>query len=335
MSEFQNQIINSLANLPHGIDHPIAAAGSLVAAGTVLLAERAVFRRTNDTWAAPFPNAALLEQSVTPDLKKNDRERMAPAWAMTAGIGFLALQVLGSPTYESTTVDSTANVIIVKDASLSMRNTKDIGSLGMTRAGAVDIGLQKASASYAGNLGIVQSGANVRVTLPLGKAKDRLVQAEKPKVDPNGGQIISAINLAVSLLPTAKNGQHEGSLVVISDGTVDDKATEVAATAVALKKEGVTVKVIVPGTAQGKYELGANRQQIQSGASPEVFAGFGAKNVIEAKDAKGIDQAIQETLVDAGTSHEDRPWYVPGIIGALLLGGGIARDKWQRATRKI
>lgn len=335
MAELTNQIIDSLAHLPRGIDHPIAAAGSLVAAGAALLAERAVFNRTDDTWAAQFPNAALLEQSVTPDPNKVRRTRLAPALAVTAGIGALAFQVLGNPTYESTTANRDAKVVVVQDVSLSMLHTEDLGTPRLTRLTAVNTALQEASASYVGNLGIVQSGATVRVTAPLGSPKARLTQAEKPQVDPNGGQIVPAINLAASLLPSAKNGKHEGSVLVISDGAIEQSSAEVATVASALKRDGVSVKVIVPGTAQGKYELGAGRQQILSGASADVFAAFGAKNVIEAKDAKSINKAIKETLGDAGTNHENHTSYIPGIIGALLLGGGISRDKWQRATRKI
>ena len=327
-----NHIIDSMAQFPQGIDHPIAAAVSMVVAGTVGIVEHGVHDRTADKYGVQFSNQALLEQSVTPNLKKVSRERMAPALAVTAGLGFLAMQLMGNPTYESSTPNRDANVIVVQDASLSMLNTKDLGNPNLTRLAAVNSALQ--TASYAGKLGIVQSGANFKTTAPLGSDRKTLMQAEKPQVDPNGGNLVGAINSAVSLLPI-KNGKHEGSVVVISDGTIDQSAPEIAVVASALKHEGVTIKVVVPGTPQGKYELGASKQLIASGASADVFAAFGSKNIIEAKDAKTINSAIKETLVDAGTSHQNNTWYPPGVLGALLLGGGIVLDKRQRATRII
>ena len=329
-----NQIIDSLAHLPNGIDHPIAAAGTLVVAAAALITERGVFNHTDDDWAAQFPNAALLEKSVTPDLKRVRRARLAPALAVTAGLGLAAVQFFGNPTYESTTADHDAKLIVVEDVSLSMLHSADLGDPKLTRLAAVTGALQEAS--YPGSLGIVQAGAKVLPTANLSADwKTNLAQAEKPQVDPNGGQMVTALNLAASLLPTAKNGQHEGSLLVISDGTIDDTASEIAIAASALRRSGVTIKVIVPGTAQGKYELGASKQLISSGASANVFAAFGSKNIIEAKDAKTVNHAIKESLSDAGTSHENHTWYIPGMIGALLLGGGVLTDKWQRATRKI
>ena len=332
MAELTNQIIDSWAHFPQGIDHPIAAAVSLVVAGTVGFVERGVHNRTAETYGVQFPNQALLEESVTPDLKKVNRERLAPAVLVTAGLGLVALQVLGHPTYESTTPNRDANVMVVQDASLSMLNTKDLGNPDLTRLAAVNSALQ--ASSYAGKLGIVQSGANFKTTAPLGSDRKTLVQAEKPQVDPNGGNLVGAIDSAVSLLPI-KNGKHEGSLVVISDGTIDQSSQDIAVVANALKQAGVTIKVVVPGTTQGKYQLGANRQQIPSGASADVFAVFGSKNIIEAKDASTINTTIKETLVDAGTSHQNHTWYPPGVLGALLLGGGIVLDKRQRATRII
>jgi hypothetical protein len=332
MSEIIQPLIDSLAHLPLNMDHPLSGVGSIVVAGAAILAERTVFNHTDDSWAAQFPNPALLEQSIKPDADKVRRARLAPAMAVTAGLGALAFQLLGNPTYESTSLNHAANVVVVADASLSMLNTKDVGTAQLTRFTAAKTALQEAS--YPGNLGIVQSGASVRVVAPLGSDKNTLAQAEKPQVDPNGGNMVQAINTAASLLPI-KNGKHEGSLLVISDGTIDDTAPEITAAATAIKQSGISIKVVVPGTAQGKYQLGVNPQQIPSGASPDVFAGLGANNVIEAKDAPSITKAIQETLVDAGTNHENHPWYVPGMIGALLLGGGMARIKWLLATRKI
>ena len=79
-----NQIIDSLAQLPQGIDHPIAAAASMVVAVTVGLVERGVHGQAVDDYGVEFSNQALFEQSVTPNLNKVSRERMAPAWATSA-----------------------------------------------------------------------------------------------------------------------------------------------------------------------------------------------------------------------------------------------------------
>src|SRR5665647_508888 len=184
-----NQIIESLGHLPSGIDHPIAAAGSLAVAAVVLAFERGVYNQTDETWAAQFPNEALLNESLTVDPKRARRARLAPAMAVTAGIGVLAFQGIGNLTYESTSPDRSASVVVVYDGSLSMLNTKDVGTSQETRSGVVNIALQEAS--YAGKLGIVQSGAKFATTLPLGVDwKTHLAQAEKPKVDPNGGNLV-------------------------------------------------------------------------------------------------------------------------------------------------
>ena len=331
MSELTKQLFQSVEHLPQGLEHPGAAVGSLVAVGAALAAEYFMFNQSQEKFAVPFPNAALLERAVTPDYAKNRRARLAGTLAMTAGAGLVAFQLLGQPTYESTELNRAANVIAVRDVSWSMLYTKD---LGVTRSAAVGAGLR--AASYAGSLGIVQMGASARVVLPLTeKWQSRLATAEKVQVDPNGGQMVSAINLAESLLPLSNHGKAEGTIVILSDGTIEQGPADIAAVAQRLKRDGVAIKVVVPGTAAGEYTLSETSRTVPSGASAAVFAAVGASNIVEAKDAKSVTKAVTEALVDAGTTRQQHPWNVPGAIGVGLFGAGLARDITQRLRRTV
>ncbi len=331
MSELTNQLIQSVEHFPQGLQHPVAAAGSLLAMGAVLAAERMTFGRTRDKFAVQFPNAALLERAVTPDDAKNRRARLTIPLAMTAGAGLVAFQLFGQPIYESTELNHEANVVVVRDVSSSMLNTKD---LGVTRSAAVSAGLREAS--YAGSLGIVQTGASPRVVLPLGSNwHGGLAPAEKIQVDPNGGQMVPAMNLAESLLPLSNHSKREGTIVVISDGTIEQGPADIAAVVQRLKHDGVALKVVVPGTAAGEYTLPKTDRAVPAGASAAVFAAVGATNIVETKTAPTTKQAIKEALVDAGTTRQQHPWNVPGAIGIALFGAGLVRDITQRITRKV
>ncbi len=332
MSELIDQLIQSAEHFPQGLGNPLAAAGSLVAMGVVLAAERTTFDHTGDKFAVQFPNPALLERAVIPDEAKNRRARLAGTLAMTAGAGFVALQLLGQPTYESTELNHEASVVVVRDVSFSMINTKD---LGVSRSAAVGTGLREAS--YAGRLSVIQSAAGApRVVLPLGSNwKTRLDSAEKIQVDPNGGQMVPAIDLAESLLPLSNHGKPEGTIVILSDGSIDQSPANVAVVAQRLKHDGVAVKVVVPGTTNGEYKLSVTSQLVPAKASAEVFAAFGANNIVEAKDAKSVVKAVKNALVDAGTTRKQHPWEIPGAIGIALFGGGLVREITQRITRKV
>jgi hypothetical protein len=192
------------------------------------------------------------------------------------------------------------------------------------------------AAKYEGSLGLIQTAGNVQITEPLTKDwKSHLNQAEKLQVDPNGVHIVDAIDRAASLLPRNAQGKREGTVVLLSDGTISESQSDIATEASKLTQEGVRLKAIVPGTPGGTYTSRISHRAVPAAAESQAFSSFGAQNVIEAKDAATVRSAIAQEIADAGTSHERHPSYLIGMLGGLAFAYGFGRNHWQRSTKKI
>jgi hypothetical protein len=337
VNEVSGQVFESLQHVPQGIDRPALAAGSLLVAAACTLAMRRTYEHTEEPLAAKFPNPALAAK-VLPNAKKNRQSRLAPAAAEIVGLGLIGVSIFGQPNYHTDKLDSEANTVLVDDVSLSMIKTADMGEPDTSRSAATHRGIF--AADYTGKLGVVQTAGNQDVVLNLSSSwKDHTKVITRTAVNPNGGELVPAIETAASLLPAnpSKPGKREGTLVINSDGTVDGSSLEMAKEAAKLKQEGIRVKVVVPGTFQGSFKLHPKSSSPSTPVpvKPELFASFGAQNVHQAKTAEQAAQVLKEEITDAGISREKRYWWTPAAIGGLLALGGFFTDKWQRAKRII
>lgn len=333
MAAVTSQLIESATHFPNGVEHPFWFVGAAVGSYCVYRLGELRFQATEEAAAVPYSNGALLEKQVLPGRKQARRDRLAPVLAEVAGLGLVAAQFLGHPTYESTITDTHANVIAVEDVSFSMAQTHDLGSATITRDQAVATALE--TAPYKGSLGVIQAAASAKVAVPLNKNwhsyKNEL---HKGLVDPNGGQIVQAMDLAGSLLQQAA-AKHEGTVVVVSDGTVDDSGEAIATEAAKLEKEGIVLKAVVVGTGEGTYSLNGSKQQTPSPVQPDRFDGFGADNIVQAKTVHAVDTEMDKLIHDAGTGHQKHTWPGLGILGGLVFSAGFLKDKWQRINRIV
>lgn len=333
MAGITSQLIESTTHLPGGLEHPIETVGVLAGTAALYLGGSLRYSMTEEAAAMPYSNAALLEKQVLPSRSQARRDRLAPMLAELAGAGLLAAQFLGHPTYESSIADTHANVIAIEDVSFSMAQTHDLGSDAVTRDQAVATALGEVP--YKGSLGVIQTAASTKVTVPLNKDWLSYKAAlGKDSVDPNGGQLVQAMDLAGSLLAQA-GAKHEGTIVVVSDGTVDDSPEAINSEVAKLKKEGITLKAVVIGTAEGTYNLANSKQQVSSAVQPDRFDGFGSDNVVQVKTIQAVNAEMDKLIHDAGTNHEKHTWPGLGILGGVLFATGFIKDKLQRTGRTV
>jgi hypothetical protein len=297
------------------------------------------FDKSVEPIALQVANADQLAASVTESPKEIKKIRLQPVRRMLLGGSLVTIGLASGFTYNTTQIDKHTDEAVVVGTTGSERYTQDVNESGVSRYDAVQKGIS--TANYHGNLGIIQSGADSKITLNLTTHwKSRSAQALKPQVDPNGNgmdpvKLTPSINLAESLLqPGKKVGEHTGTILIVSDGTVDDSPAEIAATASKLHKEGVKVEVVVPGTSNGTYKLKGINREISSKANPGMFDSFGADSVVQAKSAQEIEQAIRHEVADADTSNHKNPWYNLDVIGAAIMGLALWKG-WMQRIKKV
>jgi len=333
-----NEIFESVQHLPTDVERPVAAVAALAAAGVLVAAQRIGFNRSEEQLSDHFPNPALLEATIDQDPKSIRRQRLSPTALQVVGLGLIGASAFGNPTYETDKLTDGANVVIVEDVSYSMERTADLGQAGQTRMDAVTRAIN--NLNYEGRLGVIQVAAGQELVTPLSSRweKDKKLIA-RVNVEGNGGKLEPAIKLADSLLPQTVGGdgksKREGTVVVISDGTIEDSAESLSKEAAALKHSGAETKIIVPGTAIGQYKLKGSNTPISSKSQPERFAAFGAKNVTTAQTVEAVNSAVAREVRDAGMTSKDNKWYVAMAAGGLLFAVGLAKDALQRARRVI
>ena len=331
MAAITSQIIESAAQYPTGLEHPITTAVSLAAAAGVTAVGMLRYQTVQEAHAVQFSNPLLQEATDGRVQRQAKRDRMVPLAAELFGAGLLAAQFFGHPTYETTEANTRANVVVLEDASTSMVRTQDVGTPGLSRFVAVNQALR--TADYEGRLGVVQAAANTTTLFNLTTDwRSHSGELTTQAVNSNGGNLVDGLSTASQLLPQVGKS-HEGTIVVISDGTVDSSSQKLADKAKELKSEGIAVKVVVPGTATGTYTLKDSKIPVAAGANAARFDGFGPANVVETKTAQELTTTIHELVHDAGTSHKKHNWYVPLGLGVLIGGYGFIKDKLQRVNR--
>ena len=121
----------------------------------------------------------------------------------------------------------------------------------------------------------------------------------------------------------------------MSDGIVSDSPNQMEQAATTLKTVGVKVKFIVPGTATGTYKYKPSAPSTPSSEQSISFDNFGASNITQPQTVKATIQAVEQSIVNGKTYHEQQKSYLPLALGGVLALVGLFKDRKQRRTRYI
>lgn len=357
MSGISNQIIDQFTHAPV-IEHPELAAASLAIAGGLVLAQLGIHRKVQEKFTADIPNPALIDASVEEvhsqsrvgnRVTQSSWRRLGSTMLIMTGLGLAGAAWFGDAKIETTNDNSDAKTVFVVDGSLSMLHTKDVGSK-QSRFEMVKNAL--GSVDDSGNAAFVEFAANNHLVEPM--TADWQAAASElgtKNVDPNGGQLVSALELAASVLPresssaTKKPANRGETVLVISDGTIED-TQEISGTTKdteeALKEELSTLrlqniqsKVIIAGKEKASYNLHDGSGNIDSGIDAHVFDGFGQKNIKVADTEKETIAAINTFTSKTGNTTKQDRWKLPFVIAASLFAGGLGWDYFQKAKRVV
>lgn len=259
------------------------------------------------------------------------------------GAGIITASVLTQPTVESTTHVDHGSEIAVLDSSISMLDTHDMSG-GETRFDAAEQALMSLPNTV--NLGVVQFGANAKNTVPLGPKNNKTLENlsnDANEVNPNGGNVADAIDLALSDLPNVGNTtKKSGEIIILSDGTVDpDSAISGSTTgntisveAAKATNDGVTVKVIIPGTTKGQYYY-EGTGPYPDGVTPTSYISFGKHNIVTTDSSETVASSATVALNKlSATTEKQVPWYPPYVLGiGLVATGGFIASRRKRTKK--
>lgn len=343
--EVVEQIIDQL-DIPTAIDRPeLLGAAALVAAG-VMAAQSLRHRRAEEAFAVDFPNPSLLEHTIRATagskgfdtLRASGRRRLGPSFMMMGGLALAGGSHFADPRIETLVPDESAATVVIMDSSLSMLNTTDMGGKDTSRYEAALGGLNRID--YEGSLGVVSFAANQAVSVPLTHNwRSGMDTLTSPSVNPNGGNLAPALELAASLLPTETDeGQtgtrRGGNILLISDGTVEDAPEVIAAQAKTLRERGIGVNVVVPGAKEATYTVGGS-EPVSSGARTDIFSVLTEQELASQDNAEELAESIDSVIDRVGKRTQENPWLPPVLVGGLLFAGGLIKDTLQRARRVV
>jgi hypothetical protein len=361
MSGTAQQIVetafNSLQHMPNGVENPIEGVAAVIAAGVGFNIYRGRFERSDEKYFADAADPANLEQSLESvqslktkvdgiDQIKSDyvgrkESYYKPMAAFMAGVALMGAGLFGRPTYSTNRINNEAHVAVVEDVTDSMAYTRDLGRINgkqLTRDQAVNQGIK--DANYDGNLAVIQVGANssVRNSIPMSQNwRSHTSALNKIVVNENSSDqqlIMPALSTAEGELPLAGKGNntsfHEGTIDLISDGTIDDTNSSVVAEAKQLARDGVKVNVVIPGKGTASFNLQGGHYT--SGVETANLPGF--KNYQQPETAKAVINDVKDSINDAGREQHNQPWTILEDIGGVLLIGGLGKILARVSGRK-
>jgi len=262
----------------------------------------------------------------------------APPIAGSLGLSLLGVQALDPELTNEYEVEETLStqVLNVVDASTSMRLTTDMDG-DTSRLDIVDeIIANSARALPDGvEMGSIVFGANVEVDIPLTRDINELVGGvDRSMVDPNGGSLVEALELAESVLGGSSTIAGE-SLAVFTDGTVETPGS--AANIIeSIADDGKKVTIVLTGTNDGSFERSEfDAEPTDSSVKSGPFNGLDDHEnitVVQTTNVAVAQQLIGDTITTTKTITEKEPVVIFGTIGVPLI--MLAGLSWLRRTRK-
>lgn len=325
-------LADPLVHVPTDMAHPvIATAAALAITGGTLYA-RYQMSRNFEQGAIDFRrNGDALLASQLGTERATDRQRLQPVYVTAAGIGLIAMQLIGQPSYDSLIKNDEAEAVVVLDASSSMIFTNDITGSKESRYGAAVAAVD--ATKYAGNLGFIETAGSLKtITKPVKNWRNYSKELKNPEVDSNGGQLADALETAASVITEdTATKKRAGTVLIISDGNGVESNKQISDKVDSLKQNGLTVRVIVPGTPKATYRLPKTTKDVDSSIKLDTFTSFGK---IESSSSTGdLQKAVAAELKlaeNVGAGHKKNRWPIPGYLGAIVLLAGIGQS-----TRRV
>lgn len=339
-----NSVADALA--PNSAEHPYLAIGVLGLTAVAMALERRTYDRTPDQDAAIASNPALVDHAATLAGIKRDpaqrakevrRQRLWPTMGATFGAGVIAFGVAGGFSDETKVSDTDGKSVAVLDSSYSMRHAADLGS-DQTRYGAAVEGLRESG--HRGRVAVMDSGTRALIRIPMGAGwREHLIDLRRQAVDPSQGQLAEAIGDAISELPITRDEKGEtnrtGSVLVVSDGSIDSEPEEISEVAARARNIGVNINVVVPGTSTGSYRVDGSAP-IPSRVQPQAFSAFGNENVKLASNEEEVKQAVEASLAEGTSTETERTgWKLPLWLGGIITALSLAKMSSNSITRKV
>jgi hypothetical protein len=237
------------------------------------------------------------------------------------------------PTVETKSVKSGAGLVVL-DQSNSMVYTSDMEN-GLERldAAAYSVGVLSELAPEDYRLGVIAFAGDHQTTVPLTTDRQALVSLESQTVDSNGGDMLSALDVADDIL-AAESDEIPTNMFVISDGTIED-TEKVKAKIVEITEKGTKVTVVVPGTAEATYKDTQFSDPVESGATSAAFDGIEDVAVVEGINpqvfGEHMAQSVKETT-EATTRHRS---HLFNYIGGLLIAVGLHFNLKRIGRREV
>lgn len=325
MANLYQNTIEAVQHLPTEMENPVMSgvvAGVIVGAGYIAKQHHL---RTHEKGAYDASgNGELISASQIGTEKRTARQRFSPAMQLFIGATLVGVHFVAQPTYEATFPDAEAEVMVVSDVSSSMVFTEDLGKNGVSRYEAAVLGIQRSE--YQGSLGIAQTGARTQIISKQTTGwRSVAASIDVPKVDSNGGALLPALEQAATLFTQDQETEkRNGTIVIISDGTVNETREQITAKMAELEDEGLTVRAVVPGTSDGTYTLPQTTKRTTAGTKPDIFASLG-KNVKTAKTVEDVIKTVKEEIKSAGTRRERKDWPILGLLGSGIAALGVGR----------
>jgi hypothetical protein len=340
MSQNIYNLYDVFNSLPNGAEDIPVGIGLVVAAGAAALGIRRRFDTTDEERMTQISNTAQAEASVVTERKDRRHRTLIPLNLELLGVGLVLASLAAHPETTTDHSEGGSSVAIVESMTNSMRDTFDLGQHGVSRAGAVIRGIEESG--FNGSALIVQPYTSPTTTVGLTRNWDNHKAISTPILPPPSlsavglttSAITGAMTNAASQLPSGPNGTRKGELIVISDGIVSD-TNQMQAAQNTLAAENVSVKFIVPGTAEGSYQASPASPLVSSTVQPSSFSTFGASSIEQPQTVGAVEQDIKSAMGHASAKplKETQPYDGFIVVGALMAIGGLIANATQRATR--
>ncbi|NBU33078.1 VWA domain-containing protein [bacterium] len=321
MNAAQQSIVESLPHLPIGVEHP-QALGLFAVGAAAYMGMRAMYDNKDSAAYVDFANPAVLNEVVHPSPNKARRSTLRDTACAVVGFTALGIGLIGQPFSEQTTVTDKAATVVILDESFSMSNTLDIGV--SSRLDAARIALQSTTLQNS-QLALVEAGATSVVAMPMTDVWTRQsltdTLAVKNRVDPNGTQLVDSIKLSSSLLPA---DAEKKTIVIVSDGTIQDELTDLQAASEKLKSNAIGVKVIAVGTPNANYQLSASSPVVQSGVKTDKLQVLDDNIQVVATSAD-VNKAVDDVLNSANKVPVRQRWFGLEVAGGILAVFGVTK----------
>ena len=326
--------LQSFEHLPNAAGDPILSLGVLaVGVGSSVYL---YFRSQGDKVFHNPSNPGAVRQAVV-DVNGEDQGNMVRTrWyragvpiLSTLGLAALAAGLSLKPEFSREGLVHNTNTEIVMDSAASFTKTHDMSN----HSSRFDFAMTAvANSKFKGDMGVVQFGNNIEVTVPLAPFSGKTIASiSETAVDPYGADLSDAIHVATSILP------NQGKIVVITDGVgvKNDSPQSIASVVQEANKKGIQVSIEVIGQKGSTYTI--NHGTTHYPASPDLsaFTGVPSGDVHVDHTSQSIIANIDQAISESAPLKQESFWYPSLSVGFGLIAAGIIKHVRQWRSKLI